>query len=209
MFRSAIRHVCLNGLGALVLCTAPAHLVAEPQLVLVIDQARVPAAELAEAEEYVALIFRKALVELRLLDCGLRTETQACNDLFGERPLFLRILPTRPVTVSKAALGCADTTPQGGRLATIFYAGINHFIAEAKPPASRAQILGYAMAHEIGHLLAGPKHALSGLMRGKWDGADLRRMARVELLISAPEATVMRERVRQRNGPGVALELVS
>jgi len=56
------------------------------------------------------------------------------------------------------------------------------------------------MAHEIGHLLRCPKHGLTGRMRGKWDEADCRKSARAEMLISAPESSGMRERLRQRHG---------
>ena len=104
----------------------------------------------------------------------------------------------RNPVLSRAALGYANTTPQGGDTAAIFYPQLDDLMAAIRPPASRAQILGHAMAHEIGHLLSVTKHGPSGLMRGKWDEADYGRMARAEMLIAAAQATKMREHVKRR-----------
>jgi hypothetical protein len=66
-----------------------------------------------------------------------------------------------------------------------------------RPPASRVPILGHAMAHEIRHLL-GRVHVRTGLMRGKWDEVDYRRMVRGEMCFTAQEAAEMCKHVRRR-----------
>ena len=67
--------------------------------------------------------------------------------------------------------------------------------------ASRSQILAYAMAHEIGHLLLGPvPHTLFGIMRGRWTTQDLQSMAQGDLRFSGQQSAVIRQAAMQRVG---------
>ena len=101
MLPNSTQHVCLKGLAAAVLCaSAVGATAAKPQLVLVIDKAQVPAAVLAEAEEEVVRVFDKAGIQLRLLDCSSAPGMAQCDNFMDQHPLFLRVLPTRPVTLS-------------------------------------------------------------------------------------------------------------
>ena len=67
--------------------------------------------------------------------------------------------------------------------------------------STRAQILGYAMAHEIGHLLGLDNHSQVGIMRAAWDPSDL-----VNLAFTPQQASVIRTEVemRQQAAAGVA-----
>lgn len=56
-----------------------------------------------------------------------------------------------------------------------------------------SQILGYSIAHELGHLLLGAEHAPSGVMRANWDASDLLLMSRHAIKFTAEE----RERIQQ------------
>ncbi len=61
---------------------------------------------------------------------------------------------------------------------------------------SEYQIMGYAMAHEIGHLLLGPNsHSLSEIMRAKWHPKDLKVLAKASLLFTSQQAELIRDTV--------------
>jgi hypothetical protein len=60
-------------------------------------------------------------------------------------------------------------------------------------------LLGLAMAHELGHLLLGSeKHSVSGIMRARWTEGGLRDDDRGYLRFDAAEAESIRTEVRRR-----------
>jgi len=65
-------------------------------------------------------------------------------------------------------------------------------------PATTAQILGYAIAHEMGHLLGLDAHAEMGIMRSTWLSNDLLNLAYGDLAFTAQQAAVIRNQVRIR-----------
>jgi hypothetical protein len=59
-----------------------------------------------------------------------------------------------------------------------------------------AQVLGYAIAHEMGHvLLPRPAHTAAGIMRAEWNGDDLRHIASDGLRFTPTQATQMRSKL--------------
>ena len=76
--------------------------------------------------------------------------------------------------VADTVMGAAVRTPNGTRVAYVFY---GHVQAEAeRHGVSAALVLACAMAHELGHLLMpGAGHSADGLMRACWRGDDFHR----------------------------------
>ena len=72
--------------------------------------------------------------------------------------------------------------------------------------ATTPQILGYAMAHEIGHLLGLDAHYELGIMRAAWSSTDLLNLAYSDLAFTPQQAAVIRTEVelRQQAAVGVA-----
>ena len=65
--------------------------------------------------------------------------------------------------------------------------------------ASLPQILGYAMAHELGHLILNmPSHSSLGIMRGTWNSNDLRDLGQGYLLFTPDQAQVLRAESARR-----------
>ena len=63
-----------------------------------------------------------------------------------------------------------------------------------------AQVLGYAIAHEMGHvLLPRPAHAANGIMRAEWNGDDLRHIASGALRFTPAQATQMKSTLATRS----------
>ena len=55
------------------------------------------------------------------------------------------------------------------------------------------QILGYSIAHELGHLLLGGEHAHRGVMQPVWGSSDLVLMSKRQIKFTPVE----RERIQQ------------
>jgi hypothetical protein len=168
--------------------------------------AQVPADTLSQAELIASRVFREAGIELAWLDCPI-TSAEPGQDpdclQSSSAMLRLRILPHLAPQASdslgKGALGFAVTVPrpEHGYLASVYY---DRARQQAEKLALRTwQILGFAIAHEIGHLLLGPEsHSRSGLMRGKWDKDAMSWGVRGALLLSQEEAAAIRTDVAAR-----------
>jgi len=65
------------------------------------------------------------------------------------------------------------------------------------------ELLGRAMAHEVGHLLLGTReHAAAGLMRGKWTSRELKTNRGADWQLSRGEAASLRQAIgRRRHAP--------
>lgn len=167
--------------------------------VQVYNSASISLQALATAEEEAARIFREAGVAVSWLNCPLTVpEAQANPICIAPCPpsrFAVRIVPEVPTDRANTSLGVALT--EGGIYATIFFPRV---VENAKLRiATASQILGHAMAHEIGHLLLGPvPHTLSGIMRGGWAAEDLRSMTMGALRFSPQQSAVIREAAMQR-----------
>jgi hypothetical protein len=86
-----------------------------------------------------------------------------------------------------------------GDMAYIFYHRVEELAATEE--ASPAQILGHAMAHEIGHLLLNSnRHSDVGIMEAEWHSEQIEWLRNGRLLFTLPQARQMRAAVlvRQR-----------
>ena len=63
-------------------------------------------------------------------------------------------------------------------------------------------LLGYVIAHELGHLLLGPGHAPNGVMRAVWSPMDLGAIRRGCLRFGPAEAARMRSVLQGTAGDG-------
>jgi hypothetical protein len=90
------------------------------------------------------------------------------------------------------ALGFALPCSQGkaGCMAYIFYSRIETLAANGD--AGLSDILGHAMAHEIGHLLLGPGHSQVGIMQAEWTREDLASAARNQLSFTPQQIELLR-----------------
>jgi hypothetical protein len=76
-----------------------------------------------------------------------------------------------------------------GRIAYVFYDAVSRTAKGHDLPVFA--LLGYAMAHELGHLLLPTDvHGQAGVMRGNWDSNDM-RMMRLGTLAMAPRETAL------------------
>jgi hypothetical protein len=111
----------------------------------------------------------------------------------------MRIVFDAPSGLPKTSLGVPLI--ESGIYATIFYQRVHEYAKERI--AAHSQILGHAIAHEMGHLLLGSApHCRFGIMRGAWTAEDLRSITRGALLFSPDQAALIRQAVMRRAEAG-------
>lgn len=127
------------------------------------------------------------------LDCSRGGAEYPCRQARGARELIVRLVFSDPVDRRPARSAVSTLVPpgadlrlgfasvespdRGGVLATIHYANVMRVASRAGIPYT--DLLGRAVAHEVGHLLLGETgHSESGLMRAMWTDAELIRNRR-------------------------------
>jgi len=84
-----------------------------------------------------------------------------------------------------------------GCSAYVFYRDVQE-LARAGD-ASQYQLLGHAMAHELGHLLLGRNaHSRTGIMRAEWNPREISTIARTYLLFTDEQAQRIRDEISAR-----------
>jgi hypothetical protein len=181
--------------------------------VRVYDYARVMPETLRQAEEEATRIFHLARVDLEWLDCPTSVEEAskypACEPPLGAMAVDLRILPQSMASRLRSGreqLGFALPSAHPGRAsaAWVFFHRVEELAASKD--ASRSQILGIAIAHEVGHLLLGPdRHSDHGIMRANWGRRDLQEAARGQQFFTTEQGERIRAEVRARMGQSDSL----
>lgn len=180
------------------------------------DYAGVSPQTLAEAEKVAAGIFDEAGVRTGWVNVALTMENvqakPADGAVFTLADIQLSILSQEMADRDGApndALGVAPGSGPDRRTVYIFESNVDArywSLSQAKGSAGsyrrvcKAQILGHAMAHEIGHVLLNQQvHSALGIMRGGWDAGDFRDMTEGRLNFSPQQAEFLRADVRRRN----------
>ena len=146
----------------------------------------VPVIEHAEAET--AYVFQSMGVEIRWTGCG--AEVDAADAAM--RPDFIvraRVgghLPKAGAT-SLEAMGRAFMNVDGtGNMADVYFGAIRE-LTMLYPVAEPEQLMGYTMAHELGHLLIGAGHRPNGLMRAALSKKELEALSHRHLKFNDAE----------------------
>ena len=170
-------------------------------------------AVLSKAETTASKILREAgadTIWVLCLDAGTASPEMACTHPPGPMDLMVNVLPSsmaRAFNRSGEALGHAteDSDEGFGLMAWIFYDTISSIATEKN--LGVAQLLGHALAHEVGHLLLGANsHSGVGLMRAPWSIRELLAADHGALFFTASESSRIRKAVlarRQANSRGV------
>jgi hypothetical protein len=181
----------------------------------VYNYAGVPSKTVAEAEEVATEIFRKAGVETQWAETALAAKDEANSADHSGLTLThiqLSILP-RVMSDHDGApndtMGLAPGNGPDRKMAYIFYSNVEARFwrllrqqggARLYRPVSMANILGHAIAHEIGHLLLNQQvHSAHGIMRGEWGFADFRDMTEGTFLFTPQQTEFLQADVRRRN----------
>jgi hypothetical protein len=177
------------------LAVPPISLTGNPQVIVsVYNDAQVPSDTLTRAEQQATSTFSRSGVDIHWLDCT-HLATVPCNEVGGPQQLFLRITPNIAPSLNDTAFGIAFIgSDETGRNANVFWRRVKDIQKNSKADVSL--ILGSVMAHEIGHLLLGSNsHALSGIMRARWESDEFRRISMGTLLFLPEQGKRMRARL--------------
>jgi hypothetical protein len=160
--------------------------------VLVCDQAGLPGETLIEAQRLASSVFREAAIELFWLDGG--------QSSVAEADYVLRIHCCFEKLNTRLHRRTVAFAPAGGRHVTVFWDRIRTEAAAGSHPETL--MLGYVIAHELGHLLL-PRgyHSPHGIMQDRLnyeDWSQVRRMS--NLFFSRKEVSQMRAALIGRSG---------
>ncbi len=138
-----------------------------------------------------ASIVEMAGVFVEWYDCTDNGRRPVCQDARRSGNFIARIMPTftssaplrkLPVAALAAqgdadpALGFAvvDPVTHAGKMATVFHDQVE--TVARRTGVARSELLGRALAHEVGHLLLGVRgHSRGGIMRAVWTDDELTR----------------------------------
>ena len=138
-----------------------------------------------------ASIVEMAGVFVEWYDCTDNGRRPVCQDARRSGNFIARIMPRLTLNVplrklSVEALGVqgdaepplgfavVDPDTRAGKMATVFHDQVQ--AVARRTGVARSELLGRALAHEVGHLLLGVRgHSRSGIMRAVWTDDELTR----------------------------------
>lgn len=129
-----------------------------------------------------------------------RSET-GCSAPLRDTERIVRVLETSPAWPQRegVSIGASviDRQSQSGVLGTVYADRVSWMASRAA--INPAVLLGRAIAHEMGHLLLGARHASAGIMRRSWTLQELRRsrlsdwqFTKEQIAVLAASATALR-----------------
>ncbi len=146
--------------------------------VMVCNQADVPRETLKEAQRMASSVFHEAAIELLWLD--------EKNSSVAEADWILRIHCCFDRLKSGLHNRTVAFAPAGGRHITVFWDKIRTEAAAGSHP--EALMLGYVIAHELGHLLLPPRyHSPFGIMKNRLSYNDWSQVRRLGNLFFTEE----------------------
>lgn len=170
--------------------------VPEPILVLVHNYAGVEPTVLKRAERSAARVLGTGGVQVNWLDCSQAAEaSQQCQDPPNPSALVLHILPSRATrrAAPPGSLGFA-VPPEPGQFGSFVGVFCDRVERLSSHGFNEPVILGYAMAHEIGHLLLDVEgHSETGVMKAEWHRKELEQAVNGTLGFNA----VQRSRIKR------------
>ncbi|HEX4769364.1 MAG TPA: hypothetical protein VH351_00935 [Bryobacteraceae bacterium] len=162
------------------------------------DRAQAPAPTLDSATGQANYLFRAVGIRIKWEcpspelpeDRGTDMTSAAFQQPDARPYVVVRLIRRTPATVFPGALGYALPFARTGAHVVIFYDRVEILAHSANEAVD--VVLGYAMAHEIGHVLLGSsEHARGGLMQARWTSATWRLASSGLLVFTHEEAERM------------------
>ena len=153
---------------------------------------------IARAEAAASYVFGVIGIDITWSNCTAPGSTEA-----SVKPRFvLRLVDhSQPIASGRStpdAFGRAYLTSDASTdYAEVYYEPVRQ-IAVSHQFAEREDILGYAIAHELGHLLLGPRHTPNGIMSVHWNIQDLQMMTQHRMRFSNAQRSAMHREIQLR-----------
>lgn len=150
---------------------------------------------LSEAEGEAARIFARAGVRIVWTDYSHEQRGDRGQAENSDADFFIRILPAsmarqwnyKPRSLGESVISPTAEGPLPGGIANVFSDRVEHM--SYLWDLDSGEILGDAIAHELGHLLLGANHSGQGIMKAQWGVQDLELARRGELLFLPTETS--------------------
>jgi hypothetical protein len=147
------------------------------------NEAKVPEDVLDQSRQEVGRILARAGFEVMWTDAGPRFTVKIVLDALGYD------------RAASHVMGVA-VPAKSGAIVQVFFRQVGLFARTHR--VDPGAMLGHVIAHEVGHvLLATHLHSATGLMRGAWDAAQMRDVARGELTFTDGQARKIRASVNR------------
>lgn len=188
----------MHGLTFCVLAVLSLLPPAYPQvLVTLFDSAGLTPLETRNLVRSLQQAFAEPGVAVSIVPCLLdnrRTGAPECKGTRAPNEVLIRIINAPPGSGRKP-LGWTAVGPDGGGYVTLYVnTGRRH---DPKTSFDPGILLGYAAAHELGHLLLRtPHHSYSGVMKAEWTRHEYAEMLAARLRFTPEESRLMRESLR-------------
>lgn len=152
------------------------------------------AATVSRAEREAGRLLGEAGLNMVWIDCQIKpaaaNSTDPCQRELEPTDIVLRVLPDHARNgVQDSAFGLAVLPV----LASVYY---EHAVSLARNDGDEFEtpiILGFVMAHEIGHLMLGSNsHSDTGIMQGQWDRKRVRQIMKGDLHFTAQQSKLIR-----------------
>jgi len=180
---------------------------ATPMITLRIYNHGVSHALLVRSEGEATAILNHAGLEVGWVDCplsaGESASYPACRNTMSSTEFTIKILTAadaRRIATHGDDLGEALEClgDHSGCSAYVFYRDVRELTRGED--VSESQLLGHALAHEIGHLLLGARsHTANGIMRAHWHQQELCTIARAHLFFTDEQSERLRAGVSRLN----------
>ena len=178
---------------------ATAAFAGETMNVAICNFSQVPATVLEHAEAEAAYVFQSMDVEIRWMDCGDKIGAADAR----MRPDFIvrvqtggHIIKAGPVSLDAMGRAFMDATGYGFMVDT--YYGAIRDLTTLFPFAGSDQLLGYTIAHELGHLLIGAGHRPNGILRAFWSKSELEALNHRRLKFNDWERAAIMQKLAAR-----------
>jgi hypothetical protein len=151
-------------------------------------------ATVSKAEREAGRILGEAGLNVVWIDCQLKqtaaNPTDPCQQELQPTDIVLRVLPDHARNgVQDGAFGFAVLPV----LASVYF---EHAVSLARNDGAEFEtpiILGFVMAHEIGHLMLGSNsHSDTGIMQGQWERKQVRQLMKGDLHFTAQQSKLIR-----------------
>lgn len=151
-------------------------------------------ATVSKAEREAGRLLGEAGLNVIWIDCPLGRSaviaTDPCQQPLEPTDIVLRVLPDHARNgVQDSAFGIAVLPV----LASVYY---EHAVSLARMDGAEFEtpiILGFVMAHEIGHLMLGSNsHTDTGIMQGQWERKQVRQIMKGDLHFTAQQSKAIR-----------------
>jgi hypothetical protein len=147
------------------------------------NEAKVPADVLDDSRQEVGRIFARAGFEVMWTDAVPGLTVKIVLDALGYD------------RAASQVMGVA-VPAKSGAIVQVFFRQVWLFARDYR--VDPGAMLGHVIAHEVGHvLLATHLHSATGLMRGAWDDAQMRDVARGELTFTDRQARRIRSAINR------------